>query len=160
MGKDQAQADPRRRIPIRPRPLLRLGPRRRPVDSRRVRPRSEPQKSELLLEVHDLVKSFKKRRVVDRVSFQVRAGEIVGLLGANGAGKTTSFRMTVGLTKPDSGEVRLRGRECARLAMFQRARLGMGYLPQERSVFQRLSVRDNLLAVLEAMPYSRAERRA
>ncbi len=117
-----------------------------------------PQPGELLLEVVDLVKSFKKRRVVDGVSFRVRSGEIVGLLGANGAGKTTSFRMTVGLTKPDAGAVRLRGRECSRLPMFQRARLGMGYLPQERSVFQRLSVRDNLLAVLEALPYSRAER--
>jgi len=119
--------------------------------------REDPAPGELLLEVVDLVKSFKQRRVVDGVSFQVRAGEIVGLLGANGAGKTTSFRMTVGLTRPDSGEVRLRGRECSRLAMFQRARLGMGYLPQERSIFQRLTVRDNLLAVLETMPYSRAE---
>src|SRR5688572_32452693 len=112
-----------------------------------MRQRPEPQPRELLLEVHDLVKSFKKRRVVDLVSFQVRAGEIVGLLGANGAGKTTSFRMTVGLTKPDSGEVRLRGQECTRLAMFQRARHGMGYLPQERSIFRGLSVLDNLLAV-------------
>ncbi len=114
---------------------------------------------EVLLEVHGLVKSFRRRRVVDGVSFEVRAGEIVGLLGSNGAGKTTSFRMTVGLTKPDAGEVRLVGRECSRLPMFQRARLGMGYLPQERSVFQRLSVRDNLLAVLEALLYSRRRRR-
>src|SRR5688572_16735980 len=125
-----------------------------------MRQRPEPQPRELLLEVHDLVKSFKKRRVVDGVSFQVRAGEIVGLLGANGAGKTTSFRMTVGLTKPDSGQVRLRGAECSRLPMYQRARLGMGYLPQERSIFQRLRVRDNLLAVLESLPYSRSERLA
>jgi lipopolysaccharide export system ATP-binding protein len=122
--------------------------------------RTDPRPGELLLETLGLTKSFKQRTVVNGVSFQVRAGEIVGLLGANGAGKTTSFRMTVGLTKPDAGEVKLRGVECSRLAMFQRARLGMGYLPQERSIFQRLSVRDNLLAVLETMPYSRHEREA
>ena len=120
--------------------------------------RPDPERGELLLETIDLVKSYRRRRVVDGVSFQVRAGEIVGLLGANGAGKTTSFHMTVGLTRPDAGEVKLRGRECSRLPMYQRARLGMGYLPQERSIFQRLSVLDNLLAVLETMPYSRAER--
>ncbi len=113
-----------------------------------------------LLEVRGLVKSYKRRRVVDGVSFTVRAGEVVGLLGPNGAGKTTSFRMTVGITRPDAGEVLLQGAECSRLPMYQRARLGMGYLPQERSVFQRLSVRDNLMAVLEAMPISRGERNA
>ncbi len=117
-----------------------------------------PTRGELLLEVRGLVKSFKKRRVVDGVSFVVRAGEIVGLLGPNGAGKTTSFRMTVGLTKPDAGHVLLRGNECSREPMFKRARLGMGYLPQERSLFQRMSVIDNLLAVLEAMPFNRAQR--
>jgi lipopolysaccharide export system ATP-binding protein len=111
-----------------------------------------------LLGVHGLVKSFKGRRVVDGVSFHVEEGEIVGLLGPNGAGKTTSFRMTVGLIKPDAGEVHLGGRECSRFPMYRRARLGMGYLPQERSIFQRLSVRDNLLAVLEAMPLRRSER--
>ena len=114
---------------------------------------------QVLLEVHGLVKSFKRRRVVDGVSFQVRAGEIVGLLGPNGAGKTTSFRMTVGLTRPDKGQVLLLGQECSRLPMYQRARLGMGYLPQEPSIFQHLSVRDNLLAVLEAMRIDRKERR-
>ena len=82
------------------------------------------------------------------------------MLGSNGAGKTTSFRMTVGLTKPEAGQVLLSGRDCARMPMYRRARLGMGYLPQERSVFQRLSVRDNLLAVLEAMPYDRKKRHA
>ncbi len=117
-----------------------------------------PTHGELLLEVRGLVKSFKKRRVVDGVSFVVRAGEIVGLLGPNGAGKTTSFRMTVGLTKPDAGQVLLRGNECSREPMYKRARLGMGYLPQERSLFQRMSVIDNLLAVLEAMPFDRAQR--
>ena len=117
-----------------------------------------PRHGETLLAVHGLVKSFKKRRVVDGVSFEVRAGEIVGLLGPNGAGKTTSFRMTVGLTRPDAGQVLLRGAECSREPMFRRARLGMGYLPQERSLFQRMSVLDNLLAVLEAMPFDRAQR--
>ena len=113
-----------------------------------------------LLEVEGLEKSFRRRKVVKGVSFRVAAGEIVGLLGPNGAGKTTSFRMTVGLIKPDRGTVRLCGRECSRLAMYQRARLGMGYLPQEASIFRRLSVRDNLLAVLETMPLSRKERHA
>jgi len=113
-----------------------------------------------LLEVRGLVKDYRRRRVVDGVSFHVCAGEIVGLLGPNGAGKTTSFRMTVGLTQPDAGEVWMQGRECSRLPMFQRARLGMGYLPQEPSIFRRMKVRENLLAVLEAMPYSRRERLA
>jgi lipopolysaccharide export system ATP-binding protein len=113
---------------------------------------------ELLLEAKGLVKSFKKRRVVDGVYFSLCAGEIVGLLGPNGAGKTTSFRMTVGLIQPDAGRVTLNGADCTRLPMFKRARLGMGYLPQEPSIFRRLSVRDNLLAVLEAMPMHRRER--
>ena len=113
---------------------------------------------EALLSVEGLCKSYRRRRVVDGVSFHVDEGEIVGLLGPNGAGKTTSFRMTVGIVRPDSGTVHLDGAECSRLPMFQRARLGMGYLPQEASIFRRLSVRDNLLAVLEAMPFSRHER--
>ncbi len=117
-----------------------------------------PESAELLLDVRGLVKSFRRRRVVDGVSFRVAAGEIVGLLGPNGAGKTTSFRMTVGLTRPEAGTVRLRGQECSQWPMFRRARLGMGYLPQERSIFRRMSVRANLLAVLEAMPYPRRER--
>ncbi|MEO0650475.1 MAG: LPS export ABC transporter ATP-binding protein [Planctomycetota bacterium] len=112
-----------------------------------------------LLEVRGLVKAYRGRRVVDGVSFRVRPGEIVGLLGPNGAGKTTSFRMTVGLVRPDGGEVLLRGRECSRWPMFKRARLGMGYLPQEPSVFRRLNVRQNLLAVLETLPLGRKERR-
>ena len=122
--------------------------------------RPDPEPGQHLLEVSGLVKSYSRRRVVDGVSFDVHAGEIVGLLGPNGAGKTTSFRMTVGLTKPDAGQVKLLDKECSRLPMYKRARLGMGYLPQESSVFQRLTVRDNLLAVLESMPLSRKERRA
>ncbi len=113
-----------------------------------------------LLEVRGLVKSYRGRRVVDGVSFHVDPGEIVGLLGPNGAGKTTSFRMTVGLIRPDGGQVFLRGNECSRLPMYRRARLGMGYLPQEASIFRRLSVEDNLLAVLETLKLSRLSRRA
>ena len=113
-----------------------------------------------LLQTKGLVKAYRGRRVVAGVSFHVFPGEIVGLLGPNGAGKTTSFRMTVGLTKPDDGEVLLDGNECSQLPMFRRARLGMGYLPQEASIFRRMRVRDNLLAVLEATPLSARERAA
>jgi lipopolysaccharide export system ATP-binding protein len=114
--------------------------------------------TQTLLRVEGLVKSYKGRRVVDGVSFSVESGEIVGLLGPNGAGKTTSFRMTVGIVQADAGTVTLLGNECTSMPMYKRARLGMGYLPQETSVFRQMSVRDNLLAVLEAMPYPRAKR--
>ncbi len=116
------------------------------------RPSSRSKHPDALLEVRGLQKSFRRRRVVDGVAFHVEPGEIIGLLGPNGAGKTTSFRMTVGLTPPDAGEVWMQGQECSRLPMFRRARLGMGYLPQEASIFRRLKVRQNVLAVLEAMP--------
>ncbi|MBL8862480.1 MAG: LPS export ABC transporter ATP-binding protein [Planctomycetes bacterium] len=118
-----------------------------------------PRRGELLLEARGLVKAYRGRRVVDGVHYAVAAGEIVGLLGPNGAGKTTSFRMTVGLVIPDAGTVILNGADCTRLPMYKRARLGMGYLPQEPSIFRRMSVRDNLLAVLETMPFTRRERR-
>lgn len=121
---------------------------------------SEGPVPDALLDVRGLVKAFKGRRVVDRVSFSVGPGEIVGLLGPNGAGKTTSFRMTVGLIRPDAGEVWLDGSECGRLPMYKRARRGMGYLPQEPSIFRRLTVLDNVRAVLEAMPLSRKQRHA
>ncbi|MFT7671024.1 MAG: lipopolysaccharide export system ATP-binding protein [Planctomycetota bacterium] len=113
---------------------------------------------ELLLDVEGLQKAFKGRRVVDGVHFKVHAGEIVGLLGPNGAGKSTSFRMVVGLIRPDKGSVELRGHDCAKLPMFRRARLGMGYLPQDTSIFRRMNVQDNVLAVLETMKFSRSER--
>ena len=112
------------------------------------------------LEVTGLVKAYRGRRVVDGVGFHVQPGEIVGLLGPNGAGKTTSFRMTVGVVKPDEGSVTLAGRDCTSLPMFKRARLGMGYLPQESSVFRQMTVQDNVIAVLEALSMSRKERRA
>ncbi len=121
---------------------------------------AEPiQRGDHLLEVRGLVKAYKGRRVVDGVHFDVHAGEIVGLLGPNGAGKSTSFRMVVGLVRPDEGRVALRDRDCAHLPMYKRARLGMGYLPQDASIFRRLSVEDNLLAVLETMPLARKERK-
>ncbi len=110
------------------------------------------------LDVEGLVKSYRGRRVVDGVHFHVEPGEIVGLLGPNGAGKTTSFRMTVGVVEPDAGAVRLGGQDCTKLPMYKRARLGMGYLPQESSVFRQMNVRDNVLAVLEAIPMGRKER--
>ncbi len=105
----------------------------------------------LLLQTKGLVKTYNGRRVVDQVAFDVGEGEIVGLLGRNGAGKTTSFRITVGMIEPDAGEVLLAGEPVGRLPMYQRARRGMGYLSQEPSVFQRLTVQDNLLAILETV---------
>jgi len=109
-----------------------------------------------LLEVRGLVKIFGKRRVVDGVSFDVNAGEVVGLLGPNGAGKTTSFRMTTGQITPNDGEVKFNGQDITMLPMYRRARLGMGYLSQEQSIFRRLTVEKNLLAILEALPRSRS----
>ncbi len=104
-----------------------------------------------LLETQGLVKSYGGRRVVDQVGFYVGRAEIVGLLGRNGAGKTTSFRMTVGMIQPDEGRVVLAGEDVSHLPMYKRARRGMGYLSQEPSIFQRLSVEDNLLAILETL---------
>jgi lipopolysaccharide export system ATP-binding protein len=101
------------------------------------------------LEAVELVKSYRGRRVVDHVSFRVDPGEVVGLLGPNGAGKTTSFNIVVGLVRPESGAVKIGGVDLGDSPMHKRARAGLGYLPQEASVFRRLSVLDNLLAVLE-----------
>jgi len=105
-----------------------------------------------------LTKSFKGRTVVKNVSVEVRAGEIVGLLGPNGAGKTTIFDMMVGLCQPDAGSILLEGEAITDLPMYKRARHGIGYLPQESSVFRRLSVEENILAILEMMPLSAQER--
>ena len=106
-----------------------------------------------------LVKSFRARKVVKGVSIEVLAGEVVGLLGPNGAGKTTIFDMIVGLGQPDEGTISLGDEVITDLPMYRRARKGIGYLPQESSVFRRLSVEDNILAILEMLDYSRAERR-
>jgi len=113
-----------------------------------------------LLETIDLVKQYGSRTVVDRVSYSVQQGEIVGLLGRNGAGKTTSFRITIGMIEPNAGRVIFNGEDIAGLPMYKRAQRGIGYLSQEPSVFRRLTVRQNLLAILEAMPLRRRERKA
>lgn len=107
----------------------------------------------------EISKAYRGRRVVDSVSVDVQMGEVVGLLGPNGAGKTTSFYMIVGLVTPDSGRILLDDQEITSLAMYQRARVGISYLPQEPSVFRKLSVEDNLLAILETLPISTHEKR-
>jgi lipopolysaccharide export system ATP-binding protein len=109
-----------------------------------------------LLEVRGLVKYYGRRKVVDGVNFEVDAGEVVGLLGPNGAGKTTSFRMTTGQITPFDGQVIFNGSEVTHLPMYRRARLGMGYLSQETSIFRRLNVVQNILAILEVMPVCRS----
>jgi len=120
---------------------------------------SEAQSNGLLLSTDRLVKEYKGRRVVNGVSITVNAGEIVGLLGPNGAGKTTSFNMVVGVVKPDEGAVHFNGRKITGLPMHQRARLGIGYLTQEPSVFRKLTVEENLLAILETCKMKSAERK-
>jgi lipopolysaccharide export system ATP-binding protein len=110
------------------------------------------------LETTEISKTYRGRKVVDNVSVRVKRGEVVGLLGPNGAGKTTSFYMIVGLISPDSGKVLLDGVDMTPLAMYQRARRGISYLPQEASVFRKLTVEDNLLAILETLPLNRRER--
>ena len=112
-----------------------------------------------ILQTEEITKTYRGRKVVDSVSVWVEQGEVVGLLGPNGAGKTTSFYMIVGLISPDSGKVKLDGRDLTALAMYQRARLGVSYLPQEASVFRKLSVEDNLMAILQTLRLSRRERR-
>jgi lipopolysaccharide export system ATP-binding protein len=116
----------------------------------------------IVLRAEQLSKSFKRRRVVDGVSFHVSPGEVVGLLGPNGAGKTTSFNMVIGLVTPDSGRVFLGADDLTALPMHKRARRGVGYLPQEASIFRKLTVRQNFTAILEALgtPRDERERRA
>ncbi|MCM0082789.1 LPS export ABC transporter ATP-binding protein [Geomonas sp. Red32] len=118
-----------------------------------------PAKNRSTLRTEGLVKGFDKRRVVNGVDLHVSSGEVVGLLGPNGAGKTTTFYMVVGLARPDSGRVLFDEEEITQLPMYLRARRGISYLPQEPSVFRKLSVRDNLMAVLETMPLSPMRRR-
>jgi lipopolysaccharide export system ATP-binding protein len=113
-----------------------------------------------VLEAHGLVKVYKARRVVNDVSVRLEQGEIVGLLGPNGAGKTTSFYLITGLIRPDGGRILLDGRDVTTEPMYRRAHLGIGYLAQEPSVFRKLTVEDNVRAILETLPVSDAERRA
>jgi lipopolysaccharide export system ATP-binding protein len=112
------------------------------------------------LQARGLEKSYRKRKVVQGVSFEVAPGEVVGLLGPNGAGKTTSFNMVVGLVKPEAGQVLLGDTDLTSLPMHRRARLGLGYLPQEASIFRKLTVRQNFTGVLEALGVGRKERDA
>jgi len=115
---------------------------------------------DMSLRAENLAKRYGQRLVVDGVSLVVRRGEIVGLLGPNGAGKTTTFYILLGMVVPQRGRVILEGNEITGLPMYKRARLGLGYLSQEKSVFRRLTVEQNILAILERLPLTRAERRA
>lgn len=113
----------------------------------------------MILRAENLVKKYKTRTVVNNVSVQVSQGEIVGLLGPNGAGKTTTFYMTVGLIKPNEGKIFLENEEITALPMYQRAKRGIGYLAQEASVFRKLTVEENILAVLEMRDYTKQQRK-
>jgi lipopolysaccharide export system ATP-binding protein len=113
-----------------------------------------------LLEARNLIKSYNGRKVVDGVSFEVNAGEVVGLLGRNGAGKTTSFRMAIGMITPEGGSVSFHGKDVTREPMYRHALSGMGYLSQEPSIFQRLTCEENLIAILETQALSREQCKA
>lgn len=114
---------------------------------------------EYLVRTEKLVKSYRGRTVVKGVDVNVRPGEIVGLLGPNGAGKTTTFYMVTGLIPPSGGEVYFKERNVSKVPMYQRARMGLGYLSQEPSIFRKLTVQDNVMAILETLPMSRRERK-
>ena len=111
-----------------------------------------------VLRARSLSKSFRRRKVVDNVSLEVHEGEVVGLLGPNGAGKTTTFHMVVGLTRPDGGSVYLNDQDITLLPMYMRARSGINYLPQEPSIFRKLTVEENILAILETLPLKPGEK--
>jgi len=106
-----------------------------------------------------LMKIYRKRRVVDEVSLEINKGEVVGLLGPNGAGKTTTFYIIVGLINPDKGKVSFNGREITKIPMFQRSRMGLGYLAQEPSIFRKLTVEENILLILETLGVKKSEQR-
>ena len=120
--------------------------------------RHETQRN-MRLRTENLVKEYRKRKVVNEVSIHVDQGEIVGLLGPNGAGKTTTFYMTVGLVQPDSGSIFLDDNDITKLPMYKRAKIGIGYLPQEASVFRRMTVEDNIAAILEMTKLKKAEQK-
>ena len=111
------------------------------------------------LKIRNLVKSYRSRKVVNRVTLEIKQGEIIGLLGPNGAGKTTTFYMVVGLTRPDDGQVFLNDEDITNFPMYKRAKMGVSYLPQEPSVFRKLTVEENLLAVLESQKLSTFDRK-
>jgi len=129
------------------------------VSSHSSREAGESPVSRSILKAAEISKSYQGRRVVDGVSVSVQTGEVVGLLGPNGAGKTTSFYMIVGLITPDAGQVFLDEKDITTLAMYERARVGISYLPQEPSVFRKLSVEDNLMAILETLSLNAHQRR-
>ncbi len=129
-----------------------------PISARKI-PSPAATKEEMVLTTDQLVKIYGGRAVVDGIDMHVRAGEIVGLLGPNGAGKTTSFYMIVGLVRPNSGHVIFCDTDVTDFPMYKRARLGMGYLPQEESIFRKMTVEQNILAILETLPLSKTERR-
>ncbi len=112
-----------------------------------------------LIKAEKLVKAYHGRRVVNEVSIHVNAGEVVGILGPNGAGKTTTFYMIMGLIRPDSGQIHFRGYDISQVPMYKRARMGMGYLSQEPSIFRKLTVEENIMAILETLDITRAERK-
>ena len=119
---------------------------------------SDLPKNEVLVEAHGLAKDYRGRRVVSGVSLNVRAGEVVGLLGPNGAGKTTSFYMVMGLIRPTEGTINYRGIDVTDVPMYLRARMGMGYLAQEPSIFRKLTVEENIMAILQTLDISSQER--
>ena len=116
-------------------------------------------KSGLVLRTDGLIKTFKKRKVVNHVSVEISQGNIVGLLGPNGAGKTTTFRMVVGILSPVKGDIFLDDKKITKLPMYKRARLGINYLPQETSIFQKMTVENNIVSILQTMRYKRKERK-
>ena len=119
----------------------------------------EESKTPVTLEASHLTKAYLKKKVVNALSFRVKKGEVVALLGSNGAGKTTAFYMTIGLVKPDSGHIFFQGKEITHLPIHKRARMGMGYLSQEPSVFGQLTVEQNISCILETLPIQKAERK-
>ena len=131
-----------------------------PRESAAGRPTEPAAAAGSVLAAHGLVKTYRGRHVVNQVRLELRQGEIVGLLGPNGAGKTTTFYTIVGLIPPDAGTIQLDGEDITRMPMFQRARRGVGYLSQEPSIFRKLSVEENILAILETLPIPRAEQLA
>ena len=120
---------------------------------------SIPEDTEVILRTEKLVKIYNGRSVVNGVDIHVRKGEIVGLLGPNGAGKTTTFYMVVGLVRPDGGRTFFHGKDVTSLPMYKRARLGMGYLPQEESIFRKMTVKQNIMAILETTSLNKAQRK-
>jgi lipopolysaccharide export system ATP-binding protein len=147
-----AEAEPKRKGPP-PLPF-------RPLPNRATKPVLVDGHAPLLIQTHGLVKQYGGRRVVNGVDIHVAAGEVVGLLGKNGAGKTTTFYMIVGLVPPTEGHVYMGDEDVTRMPMYRRARRGIGYLPQEESIFRKLTVEENLLAILETLPMTEEERDA